>query len=269
MSDIIGSVPKAITADDWQEPIVRHGSGGTHEQLRLENQDESLALDQSGLACRFVGSWALLPEETAPRAWALAAKRFLDIVLATAALFLLAPLLLFTAIAVKLTSPGPVLFRQMRPGLFGRPFEMLKFRTMFTDVGDATGVKQTTTNDARITPLGKFLRNKSIDELPQLINVLKGEMSLIGPRPQVANMIAGDMLYEELVPYYHLRYEMKPGLSGWAQANGLRGPTVDALLAKARIDHDLAYIQNFSLWLDIRIIFMTIQREFFGGGSGL
>jgi polysaccharide biosynthesis protein PslA len=156
----------------------------------------------------------------------------------------------------------------MRPGLYGRPFEMLKFRTMYADAGDATGVKQTTANDSRVTPLGKFLRNKSIDELPQLINVLKGDMSLIGPRPHVANMLAGDVLYEELVPYYHHRYEMKPGLSGWAQANGLRGPTVDAALAKARIDHDLAYIQNFSLWLDIRIIVMTIRSEFFTG-SGL
>lgn len=263
-----GPIPKVIALSDWQGPAVLHGHGATHEPLRYEGHDGQLIFDQSGLPVRFDDGWAVLPEETAPRAWALALKRLIDIVLSASALFFLLPLLIFTAIAVKMTSPGPILFKQMRPGLYGRPFEMLKFRTMFADEGDASGVKQTTVNDSRITPLGTFLRNKSIDELPQLINVLRGDMSLIGPRPHVANMVAGDTLYDVLVPYYHQRHEMKPGLSGWAQANGFRGPTLDPVVAKARIDHDLAYIQNFSLWLDIKIILMTIRREFITG-SGL
>jgi lipopolysaccharide/colanic/teichoic acid biosynthesis glycosyltransferase len=142
---------------------------------------------------------------------------------------------------------------------------MLKFRTMFVDAGDASGIVQTTANDSRVTPLGRFLRAKSIDELPQLFNVLVGDMSIVGPRPHVEGMLAGGRPYEELVPYYRLRHHMRPGLSGWAQANGLRGPTTDAAVAKARIDHDLAYIQNFSLMLDAEIIVLTIKREFFTG----
>jgi polysaccharide biosynthesis protein PslA len=220
---------------------------------------------QSGLSCHFSASHAVLPAMSEQRLNALLAKRVVDIVLAFAALVALMPLLVATAIAVKLTSPGPVFFRQKRPGFGGRPFSMLKFRTMYVDAGDSSGIQQTMANDSRVTPLGRFLRAKSIDELPQLINVLVGDMSIIGPRPHVEGMLAGGLPYEELVPYYRLRYEMRPGLSGWAQANGLRGPTTDASIAKARIDHDLAYIQNFSLLLDLEIIVLTIRREFFTG----
>jgi lipopolysaccharide/colanic/teichoic acid biosynthesis glycosyltransferase len=220
---------------------------------------------QSGLSCRFDGNFAVLPAMTAQRLNALLAKRLIDIALALLALLALMPLLIATAIAVKLTSPGPVFFRQQRPGLGGRPFQMLKFRTMFVDAGDNSGIRQTTANDSRVTPLGRFLRAKSVDELPQLFNVLIGDMSIVGPRPHVDGMLAGGKPYEELVPYYRLRHYMRPGLSGWAQANGLRGPTTDAAVAKARIDHDLAYIQNFSLMLDAEIILVTIKREFFTG----
>ena len=220
---------------------------------------------QSGLSCRFNGSFAVLPAMTEQRLNALLAKRLIDIALALVALVALMPLLVATALAVKLTSPGPVFFRQKRPGLGGRQFSMLKFRTMYVDAGDSSGIRQTMANDSRVTPLGRFLRAKSIDELPQLINVLLGDMSIIGPRPHVEGMLAGGVPYEELVPYYRLRYEMRPGLSGWAQANGLRGPTTDAAVARARIDHDLAYIQNFSLVLDLEIILLTIKQEFFTG----
>ena len=241
-----GAVRVEASAAEWQRPIE---------------------LTQSGLPCSWSGEWPILPAADGGRERAIAAKRVVDFILAGVALFFLFPLLLGTAIAIKLTSPGPVFFRQARPGLHGKPFEMLKFRTMYTDAGDATGIQQTLANDARVTPLGRFLRAKSIDELPQLINVLRGDMSIIGPRPHVEGMLAAGVRYEELVPYYHLRHEVRPGLSGWAQANGFRGPTIDATVAKARIDHDIAYIQNVTLLLDFFIIARTIKREFFTGSG--
>jgi lipopolysaccharide/colanic/teichoic acid biosynthesis glycosyltransferase len=201
----------------------------------------------------------------APPKWKLAIKRVADIVIATTALLLLS--LVFVAITalIRLTSPGPAMFRQARVGLNGRPFMMLKFRTMHLNESDASGVKQTTYNDERVTRLGRVLRRSSLDELPQLVNVLLGDMSVVGPRPHVAGMQAGGMAYEELVPDYNLRTLVLPGLTGWAQANGLRGSTHDAEVARARINHDFAYIENYSFWLDARIIFMTITGQFLTG----
>jgi polysaccharide biosynthesis protein PslA len=222
---------------------------------------------QSGLPYLWQGGSPVLPTSSLSRSAQLLVKRFSDVVLASIGLLLLAPLLLAVAAAVKLTSEGPVLFKQTRPGLGGRHFSVLKFRTMYTELGDSHGVKQTIVNDARVTPLGRILRRMSIDELPQLINVVLGDMSIIGPRPHPVNMLAGGRDYRELVPYYDLRHEMKPGLSGWAQANGYRGPTDDAERARARIDHDLAYIQNFSIALDFRIILMTLKKELLGGSG--
>jgi lipopolysaccharide/colanic/teichoic acid biosynthesis glycosyltransferase len=144
---------------------------------------------------------------------------------------------------------------------------MLKFRTMYDDHADPTGQAQTRPDDERITPVGRLLRRTSIDELPQLINVITGDMSLVGPRPHVAGMLAAGIDYAELVPYYNLRHTMRPGLSGWAQANGLRGPTDSAEIARARIDHDIAYIQNFSIWLDLKIIWLTLVKEFVTGSG--
>lgn len=264
MADTTDQASASIAISQWGEmfePVNRHAGGdGT-----VPHWYQSTNRFQSGLRCSFSNNWAVIPATDESRLQALIVKRAMDIVLAALALIALLPLLVATAIAVKLTSKGPVLFRQSRPGLHGRAFEMLKFRTMYADAGDVSGVRQTSANDARVTPLGRFLRAKSIDELPQLFNVLMGDMSLIGPRPHVEGMLAGGVRYDELVPYYDLRYEMRPGLSGWAQANGLRGPTTDPALAKARIDHDIAYIQNFSVLLDLRIIARTIVGEFFTG----
>ena len=217
--------------------------------------------DQSGLPYRWSDGLPVQDRWTQSQAVQLMLKRLVDIVLASGALLFLLPMLLFVALAIKLTSRGPIFFRQDRVGRNGETFKIFKFRTMFTDREDASGVKQTKANDDRVTPIGQLLRAKSIDELPQLINVLVGDMSLVGPRPHVAGMLAGGMTYETLVPYYGLRYRMAPGLTGWAQANGYRGPTDDPVLAFARIDHDLAYIQNFSLGLDIKIIVMTAWVE--------
>lgn len=194
-------------------------------------------------------------------------KRVIDVVLSAGALIALAPTLLMLAIAIKFSSPGPVLFAQWRTGRNGVPFRIYKFRTMRKDACDPTGVRQVTVGDSGVTPLGRFMRSRSLDELPQLFNVLRGDMSLVGPRPHAIGMKAAGVPYEELVPYYELRHAVRPGLSGWAQANGLRGPTTDAQSSRSRIDHDLAYIQNQSLGLDIKIIWMTIKSEFLTGSG--
>ena len=188
-------------------------------------------------------------------------KRAVDIVVATAAIVALSPLLVGVALAIKLTSRGPVLFRQSRVGFRGVPFDILKFRSLRVDQCDASGVDQVRERDDRCTPVGRFLRQSSLDELPQLINILRGDMSLVGPRPHVPGQLAAGAPYEELVPYYSLRTMARPGLTGWAQANGLRGPTRDADKATARIQHDLAYLQNMSLALDLRIILKTVRQE--------
>lgn len=199
---------------------------------------------------------------------ALGIKRALDIFGSAITLVLLLPLLLVVAVAIKTTSRGPFLLTQKREGLGGRLFEMYKFRTMYADWCDRSGTVQATGNDPRVTPIGRFLRQTSIDELPQLLNVLLGQMSLVGPRPHVPDMTAAGVLYRQLVPQYEQRLTAKPGLTGWAQANGLRGPTTDRDRAIDRVLHDLAYIQNWSLALDARIIVRTLIREFtFTSGS--
>jgi lipopolysaccharide/colanic/teichoic acid biosynthesis glycosyltransferase len=195
----------------------------------------------------------------------MALKRAFDLVVAAFALIALAPLLLITAVAVKADSPGPAIFVQSRPGRGGRPFWMLKFRTMYAHQCDAAGTIQARASDPRVTRVGRFLRKTNIDELPQLFNVLMGHMSIVGPRPHVVGTMAGSVAYEAFLPYYDIRLLMRPGITGWAQANGLRGPTADDRLAQARIDHDIAYIQNFSILLDLWIVALTLRREFFGG----
>jgi exopolysaccharide biosynthesis polyprenyl glycosylphosphotransferase len=203
-----------------------------------------------------------------PSKMLLAAKRALDIAGATFGLIVFAPLFVGIAIVIKATSPGPVFFRQKRYGYHNRRFWIFKFRTMYTDRGDARGTQQTTSNDPRITPIGRILRKSSLDELPQLINVFKGDMSLVGPRPHVPGMLAGGMLYERLTPYYFQRHIMRPGVTGLAQVTGYRGETTVALSAIERLDYDLRYISTWSLWLDLKIIARTAFREFFGGSGG-
>lgn len=197
----------------------------------------------------------------------MAAKRSIDVLGSAFGLVALAPLFIGVALAIKLTSAGPVFFKQKRYGYHNRRFWVLKFRTMYTHLEDARGTRQTTANDPRITPVGRILRKTSLDELPQLINVLKGDMSLVGPRPHVPGMLAGGMLYEELVPYYFQRHNMKPGITGLAQVSGYRGSTVLPSHAIERLDYDLQYIQSWSLWLDVKIILRTVVREFFAGSG--
>jgi lipopolysaccharide/colanic/teichoic acid biosynthesis glycosyltransferase len=197
--------------------------------------------------------------------WHFAAKRALDIVLSGAALLLLLPLFLGVAFAIRAESKGSILFSQRRCGRSGRIIKIYKFRSMFADQGDHTGIAQTVENDPRITQVGRFIRRYNIDELPQLINVLRGDMSLVGPRCHAVGMLAAGLPYEDLVPQYHQRHQMRPGVTGLAQARGLRGPTVSAAKARARIACDLYYVENFSIWLDLFIIAQTLKSELSNG----
>jgi len=224
-----------------------------------------LAGSQNGLPYAWQNNQPVIPVITAGRSAALQLKRAMDIVLSLIAIVVLAPVFVMAAIAIRMTSEGPIFFKQQRVGLNNEPFSVYKFRTMFVDRQDTTGVRQTLVEDPRITPIGRFLRKTSIDEVPQIFNILRGEMSFVGPRPHVPDMLAGGLLYDELVPYYDLRHAMKPGLTGWAQANGFRGPTIDPIRARQRVDHDIAYVQNFSIWLDVVIIAKTAWREFITG----
>ena len=194
-----------------------------------------------------------------------ALKRTLDIVVSLSMLVLLAPVLLAIAALIMLESRGSPIFSQVRWGLNGRKIRIYKFRSMRLDLCDPSGVAQTVENDPRVTRLGAILRKTNVDELPQLLNVLKGDMSLVGPRCHAIGMLAGGMLYEELVPSYHKRHVMRPGLTGLAQMRGLRGPTDRASRARARINADLHYIENFSFALDVRILFGTLWSELNGG----
>lgn len=180
-------------------------------------------------------------------------KRLCDIAFAIVALVFLAPLLLLTALLIKLDSPGPIIFRQHRIGLNGRRFLIFKFRTM-TVTENGSHIAQARRHDPRITKVGRLLRRSSIDELPQFINVLKGDMSLVGPRPHAA---AHDIYYSSLIPGYALRHRVKPGITGWAQVNGHRGETATIQEMEARVNMDLWYIEHWSLLLDCRIAWRT------------
>jgi Undecaprenyl-phosphate glucose phosphotransferase len=180
-------------------------------------------------------------------------KRLFDVVLATAALLLLAPLFIAAAIAIKLESPGPVIFRQRRNGFNGRQFVIFKFRSMNV-LEDGAAIEQARPRDPRVTRIGHILRRASIDELPQLYNVIRGEMSLVSPRPHA---LAHDDKYSELIAEYAFRHHMKPGITGWAQINGYRGETVRVEQMQKRVEYDLWYIDNWSLWLDFTVLVRT------------
>ncbi|MDR5879446.1 undecaprenyl-phosphate glucose phosphotransferase [Caballeronia sp. LZ032] len=188
---------------------------------------------------------------------AVAAKTLFDLVFATCAIVACAPLLIAIALAIKVSSRGPVLFQQRRHGANGQPFQIYKFRTMRAHQRDDGVVVQATRNDRRITGVGAFLRRTSLDELPQFFNVLRGDMSVVGPRPHA---IEHDALYQNIVDDYIHRYRIKPGITGWAQVNGLRGETSSVEMMRQRVEHDLFYLSNWSFAFDLRIVAATVVR---------
>lgn len=193
-----------------------------------------------------------VPLSTMPNKFA---KRTMDIVLGTIALIIFSPVMLITAIAVKISSRGPVIYKQVRVGLHNKEFEMYKFRSMCVQTDGQDAKKWTTSTDSRVTPVGKFIRKTSLDELPQLINVLKGDMSLVGPRPERPFFVEK---FKEEIPRYMIKHQVRPGMTGWAQVNGYRGDTS----IRKRIDCDLYYIENWSLHFDIMILFRTVFKGF-------
>lgn len=188
-------------------------------------------------------------------------KALEDRILSFLILIFISPLLLIIAVTVKLSSPGPVIFKQLRHGWDGRLIKVYKFRSMKLHEEESGTITQATKNDSRITPFGAFLRKTSLDELPQFFNVLQGKMSIVGPRPHA---VEHNELYKDQIDQYMLRHKVKPGITGWAQINGFRGETDTLEKMEKRIEYDLFYIENWSLWFDLKIILLTIFKGFTG-----
>jgi Undecaprenyl-phosphate glucose phosphotransferase len=195
-------------------------------------------------------------------------KRLFDIFFASLALAIFWPILILAALAVRLESPGSVIFRQNRHGYNNRVIEVLKFRSMYSDVSDSAAKEVVTRGDARVTRVGRFLRRSSIDELPQLFNVLRGDLSLVGPRPHAVVAFSSQQeRFTQIVDGYSARHRLPPGITGWAQINGWRGEIDDAEKLKARFEHDLFYIENWSFWLDLKILLQTPASLFRSKGA--
>jgi Undecaprenyl-phosphate glucose phosphotransferase len=213
-------------------------------------------------AYSYVGSLPFLDLFDKPIAdWDRVAKACFDRVVGGILLVLFAPLMLAVALAIKLDSPGPALFRQKRYGFNNELIEVFKFRSMYTHMTDQNAAKLTTRDDPRVTRVGRFIRKTSLDELPQLINVaIKGNLSLVGPRPHALQAKAADRLYEQVVDGYFARHRVKPGITGWAQVSGWRGETDTSEKLQHRVEHDLYYIENWSVIFDLYILALTPFR---------
>ncbi|MGE0231262.1 MAG: undecaprenyl-phosphate glucose phosphotransferase [Flavobacteriaceae bacterium] len=206
----------------------------------------------------FIGTVPMLDLFDKPLAdWDYLLKQTFDRVLGALILLLAAPVMIAVAIAVKLDSKGPVFFRQKRYGFNNEMIEVFKFRSMYTDMSDANASRLVTKDDPRVTPVGRFIRKTSLDELPQLFNVLRGELSIVGPRPHAVQAKAANRLYDDVVDGYFARHRVKPGITGWAQVNGWRGETDTQEKIQRRVEHDLFYIENWSVWFDFYIVIMT------------
>lgn len=259
----VDAVIVALASTEWPSATVV-------DMLRQAAADIYLYPDirgfrPNGAGMAQIGGVPLLAVEFHPlRNWRGVAKAVEDRVFAAFALLLVSPVLLLIAMLIKLDSPGPVLFRQKRYGLNNQLIEVLKFRTMRQDMCDPTASQLTQRNDPRVTRIGALLRRTSLDELPQFINVLRGDMSVVGPRPHAVAAKAAGLLYQEAVPYYDCRHRMKPGITGLAQVSGWRGETETLEQIRKRVEHDVHYIENWSLLLDAQIILRTI----FGGFTG-
>ena len=237
-------------------------------KLCLIPADVRLCLDNIGLqvgtcgVTHLNGLTMLNVCERPLKGWNHAAKIVEDRVLGAIILALVAPVMAIAAVLVKLDSCGPILFRQKRYGLNNELIEVLKFRTLYDEARDPNAERLCGRDDPRVTRVGAFLRRTMIDELPQFINVMRGEMSIVGPRPHAMAAKAGGLLYREVVKYYDARHRMKPGITGWAQINGWRGETRTVEEIDQRVAHDLYYIQNWSILFDLRIILWTVLGAF-------
>ncbi len=220
---------------------------------------EPLAEKFPFLGMGYLGNVPVLEIANRPlKNWCAILKWIEDKALAALLLMFLGPLMAIIAAFIKLDNPGPVFFVQKRFGFHNEVIGVIKFRTMYVDRGDPSGAERTVQNDPRMTPVGRYLRLLSLDELPQLINVLRGDMSLVGPRPHAIAMKAAGRFYWEAVEDYFHRHRVRPGITGWAQVNGLRGEVDTLEKARARVSHDLYYIDHWSLWLDLKILLMTV-----------
>ena len=199
----------------------------------------------------------LIASDLPLRGWSPFFKRLEDIVVSSIALLAAAPVMLLVALAIKLDSPGPVLFKQKRYGYNNRLIEVFKFRSMYHEKSDANADRQTTRGDDRITRVGRFIRKTSLDELPQLLNVFLGSMSMVGPRPHATATKAAGVLFEDAVAEYSARHRVKPGITGWAQINGYRGETDTLEKIEKRVEFDLDYIERWSVWFDLYILVRT------------
>ena len=225
--------------------------------IRLSAHSSKLRLRPR--AYSYIGTVPLLDLFDRPIAdWDLVLKAVFDRVVGSLLLLLLSPILLLTALAVKLDSRGPVFFRQKRYGFNNELIEVFKFRSMYVDQSDATAAKLVTRDDPRVTRVGRLIRRTSIDELPQLLNVVfKGDLSLVGPRPHALHAKAENRLYDQVVDGYFARHKVKPGITGWAQINGWRGETDTSEKIQRRVEHDLYYIENWSVFFDLQILAAT------------
>jgi Undecaprenyl-phosphate glucose phosphotransferase len=254
-------IDEIVVVTSWQQMASASGANVlaalrmVPTQVKLIAEPE-LARIMAYQQCYIGAARALILKPAALTLAQRAAKRTADILAASVLLVMLSPVLFASAVAIKATSRGPVFFRQWRGGYNGQRFRIFKLRTMHVQE-DGAHVKQATKDDPRVTQLGRFLRRASIDELPQLINVLCGDMSLVGPRPHA---IAHDQNYAQLIEPYQARFNMKPGLTGWAQVNGCRGETASIAAMEERVNFDLDYIDHWSMFLDIRILVMTLRE---------
>jgi exopolysaccharide biosynthesis polyprenyl glycosylphosphotransferase len=210
----------------------------------------------------FRPSQLIFSEELGPRAGSANFQAVYCFIFAVVLLVLTSPLMLLVALAVRLTSPGPILLRQKRVGRGDKIFTVYKFRSMYADAEARTGAVWATRNDPRITPMGRIIRRVRLDELPQLFNVLKGEMAIAGPRPERPEFVK---TLSETIPYYRQRHCVKPGITGWAQINYKYGDTIEDTIAK--LEYDLYYIKNMSMWLDAYIFFHTVKTMLLTRGA--
>ncbi|MFG1403248.1 exopolysaccharide biosynthesis polyprenyl glycosylphosphotransferase [Xanthobacter sediminis] len=259
-------VDMVVITKPWSDPAAISALVGELHQIAtdvvVELDPHSFSLNYAHLTM-LAGEPALQVQQQPFKGSLGLLKAVEDYVVAAIGLILTSPILLAAAIAIKLESPGPVLFKQPRVGRNNKVFEVFKLRTMTVDLSD-DGSAGTRRDSPRITRVGRFLRSTSIDELPQLLNVLKGDMSVVGPRPHVPNMLISPNVVYEAIQHYVARYRVKPGITGWAQINGSRGPVLSVEKAERRLALDLYYIENWSIWLDLRIMVLTVTKGMAG-----